>query len=181
VPWRPEDWKEWPEIDGLATYGDAAHVRAVLDILDRLPDLENKRVVELTRGAGSSLHSLASRVEPAQTVDLAAGMPGARLAPFSCDVIVAVDAIESARADAVLADVRASLVEGGVFLATLAARAPGPMGFAMPIRAPRDGFHEVELQFRLVRAMFQGLRLKRLRSSHEPDRILCMAVRRALN
>jgi len=183
VPWQPEDWEEWPAIDRSAGYGDATQIRAVLDILNRLPDLENKLLVELSNGDGSSLHPMARRCEPALIVNLAASTIESRVSPSTCDVIVGVDAIESdARASHVFAQAHGALVEGGVFLATLPARPRSPLAFSMPMRDPGAGFHEVELQFRLTCAGFQGLRLRRLRgSSHEPDRLLCMAVRRALN
>ena len=176
MPWQPEDWNDWPEIDRVTRHGAATHVRAVLDILHRLPDLENKTLLELTRGVGSSLH------EAAASLDLAARRIGSRVSPATCDVIMALDTIESDDADALFAEVHTALVEGGVFLATLAARPRGSSTFALPIREPAAGFHEVELQFRLTRAAFQGIRLRRLRGpAHEPARILCMAVRRALN
>ena len=50
------------------------------------------------------------------------------------------------------------------------------------LRGAAAGTHEVELQFALSCAGFQGLRLRRLRgAAGEPERIVCMTVRRALN
>jgi hypothetical protein len=182
VPWRPEDWNEWPVERRVAEYCEANHVRAVRDILRSLPDCEHKCVAELTRGPGAQLHFLADCFDRVIAVDLREQAIGRSALPSSLDVIVAVDTVGAKGADDLLVLVHDALVEGGVFLATLVARARGPRPFPMRGGESRSGFHEVELQYRLRRAGFQGLRMRRFRREiHEPDTILCMAVRRALN
>jgi hypothetical protein len=182
VPWRPEDWKEWPVKSWVTDYCEASHVRAVRDILRGLPGRERKCVADLTRGPSTDLSFLTACFERAITVDLRDHAIEHLALPPNLDVIVAVDSVRAKGADDLLVSIHDALVEGGVFLATLTARARGPRPFPMRGAEPRSGFHEVELQYRLRRAGFQGLRMRRFRQEiHEPDTILCMAVRRALN
>lgn len=111
------------------------------------------------------------------------------LTPFrrSLDVAVAVDSIVGPRTedvDRILAEVHAGLVEGGILLATFpaAAREGGLRPVALAGDAPRSPedlplrFQELELQYRLRRAGFRGIRIRRV----EPS-LVCMAVRRANN
>lgn len=182
VPWRPEDWKEWPVESWVADYCGASHVRAVRDILRGLPDRERKYVADLTRGPSTHLPFLVACFERVITVNLREHARERLELPPDLDVIVAVDTVVANGADDLLVSIHDALVEGGVFLATLTARARGLRAFPMRGGESRSGFHEVELQYRLRRAGFQGLRLRRFRREiHEPDTILCMAVRRALN
>jgi hypothetical protein len=182
VPWRPDDWNEWPAERWPATRGESSHVCAVREVLLRLPDCKSKTIVELTRGPATELPCLTTLFRRVVTVRLAAVAAGPLVLPPACDVVVAVDAIGAGGADETISRIHAALIEGGVFLATFAAQARGPWPFPMRQRAARSGFHEVELQFRLRRTGFQGLRLRRVRgAAHEPERIVCMAVRRALN
>ena len=135
-----------------------AHVRALHDILRWLPD-HASRVVSLDPTSGRFDPSVSTR---------------------RWDVVVAVDSIVAPNVlqlDAILERVWAALVEGGVFLATFPATVSGE-----PDTSDPRTLHEVELQYRLRRAGFQGLRLRRFR--REPgvaETILSMAVRRACN
>lgn len=182
MPWRPEDWKEWPVESWVTDYCEANHVRAVRDILRGLPDCERKYVADLTRGPSTHLSFLAACFESVITVDLREHAIEPLAMPPDLDVIVAVDTVVAKGADDLFVSIHDALVEGGVFLSTLTARARGPRPFPMRGGEARSGFHEVELQYRLRRAGFQGLRMRRFRREiHEPDTILCMAVRRALN
>jgi len=182
VPWRPEDWIEWPARTWIGSCGEPAPARAVREILRGLPGREHQTVVELTRGPSEQLAFLETRFARVLTVDLDTqdlarhGMPGA------IDVVVAVDTIETGVSDDLIETIHGALVEGGVFLATLDARPHDPRPFPLRGETPSDGFHEVELQYRLRRAGLQGLRLRRFQGlDGEVDTILCMAVRRALN
>jgi hypothetical protein len=182
VPWRPEDWEEWSVERCVAKHCEANHVRAVRDILRGLPDGELKCVADLTRGPSTQLPFLAACFRNVVTVDLGEHALDRLTLPTSLDLIVAVDTIGTQGADALLVLLHDALIEGGVFVATLVARARGLRPFPLRGAEPRAGFHEVELQYRLRRAGFQGLRMRRFRREiHEPDTILCMAVRRALN
>ena len=93
--------------------------------------------------------------------------------------MLAVDTIEPSRLRELLPVIHASLVEGGVLVATLTARPTDGKPCEMIGPPSADGVHEVELQYRLRRAGFQGLRLRRFRG--DQPTVLCMAVRRALN
>ena len=160
MPWRPEDWSEWP-VDRWPASGSAtapAHLRALYEILRWLPDCAS-RVVSLDPTSGGCDPSFSTQ---------------------RWDVVVAADSIgvpSVQQLDAILERISAALVEGGVFLATFPATVSGE-----PETSGPRTFHEVELQYRLRRAGFQGLRLRRFR--REPrvaETILSMAVRRALN
>jgi hypothetical protein len=182
VPWRPEDWTEWPREQWVATGCEGAHTRALRDILRGLPCRERMRVVELTRGPSSRLPYPAAGFARVVTVDLERTGAVPRALPPDRDVVVAVASIEAEDADDLFACIRAALVEGGLFLATFAARPRASRPFPLRSGPSSSGFHEVELQYRLRRAGFQGLRLRRFRGEHgEEDVILGMAVRRALN
>lgn len=103
------------------------------------------------------------------------------------DVAVALDSIVGPRTedvDRILAQVHGGLVEGGILLATFpaASRDAGLRPVALAGDAPGSPddlplrFQELELQYRLRRAGFRGLRIRRV----EPS-LVCMAVRRANN
>ena len=176
MSWRKEDWSEWPVERWVGAYGDAAHVRAVRDILLRLPDRNRRRLVEITCGASPRLPWLEAQFADVVAVDLEQGaLPEL---PAS-SAVLAVDTLPARALPELLPTIHASLDEGGVFVATLAAPAnPSlPIDMLGPMRS--DDVHEVELQYRLRRAGFQGLRLRRFRD--DPPIVLAMAVRRALN
>jgi hypothetical protein len=182
VSWRPEDWIEWPVREWAATCGEPAPSRAVREILRALPGAERMTVVDLTSGPGVQAGFLETHFARVLAVDLATLDLERRDLPGACDVVVAVETIEPGVTDALFETVHGALVEGGVFLATLAARARDPRPFPLRGEMPPGGFHEVELQYRLRRSGFQGIRLCRFRGQDgEADTILCMAVRRALN
>jgi len=177
MPWQPEDWSEWPVKRWVASYRDDAVVQAVREILLRLPERERQTVLELTRGPSAWTTFLESRFARRLEVDLAATR--AAELPGGCEVVLAVDTIGVDDLETLLPRVHASLVEGGVLLSTLAASRPGTARLSMIGPASGPGIHEVELQYRLRRAGFQGLRLRRFRG--DDDTMFCMAVRRALN
>jgi hypothetical protein len=103
---------------------------------------------------------------------------------------VAVDSIlgpRDADIDRVFDQIHRSLVEGGVFLSTFPAvsRRSGP--YKMRINEGEDvtaphRFHEIELQYRLRRAGYRGVRIRRFRADEErAETLLCTATRRANN
>jgi len=177
MPWRPEDWSEWPVERWVATYRDDAAMRAVREILLQLPDRERQTVLELTRGPSAWMTFLEARFARRVEVELAA--PRAPELPGRCEVVLAVDTIGVGQLVPLLPRVNAALVEGGMLLATLAASRPGTARLSMIDPPSGPGIHEVELQYRLRCAGFQGLRLRRFRG--DDDTLLCMAVRRACN
>ena len=176
MSWRKEDWSEWPVGRWVARCGDAAHLRAVRDILRRLPDARRLRVVELTRGPSSWSPWLEALCGDVAAVDLEHRAP-AELPPAG--LVLAVDTLRPHQLPELLSVIHASLDEGGVFVATLAAPRDPQSPIDMLGSMREDDLHELELQYRLRRAGFQGLRLRRFRD--EPAALLAMAVRRALN
>jgi len=180
MPWQPEDWQEW-SVERWLTAPNS-HLRALREILARLPDARSKTVVELTREPRRSLPFLAERFERVVTVNPDLVGAGALDVRGGFDVAVAVDTIHAPGAEAAFTRLHHSLSEGGVFVATFPAQPKGRTAILMEVGVPSLQFHEFELQFRLGAAGFQGLRLRRLPGSlPEPDRLLSMAVRRALN
>ena len=84
--------------------------------------------------------------------------------------------------------IRASLIEGGIFIASLPAallaagkRLEMRLGAEDGLAAPGP-IHEMEFQYQLHRAGFQGVRIRRFGLQADGSaRLLCMAVRRANN
>ena len=105
-------------------------------------------------------------------------------------VAVALDSIVgpgTADVDRILGQVRRSLVEGGILLATFPAAPRTGKPVLMKLRNDRPTtepltFQELELQYRLRQAGFQGIRIRRFPDrSGEPACLLALAVRRACN
>ncbi len=152
-------------------------MRALYDILRWLPARSRRTVAELTLAPRTPCPLLAAHASRVVPLDPRSGLLDPSVSPRRCDVVVAVDSIVARsvpQLDMILERISAALVEGGIFLATFPAAVSGAAG------APF--LHEVELQYRLRRAGFQGLRLRRFRrESGTPETILSMAVRRACN
>jgi hypothetical protein len=206
VPWEAEDWDG---LDGGAGGGRIARrLDPVQHILRYLPDRERKTIGDLGHHRVARLPLLESLFQRVLLVDvdrdadvlhferrhpmLESGSARCTLEELGrlrvrLDVTVAIDALASPGAicvDASLGRIHATLAEGGLFVATFPALAPSETPFPMQLGSrAHDGeraFHEVELQYRLQRAGFQGIRLRRV-GAGERSRILCMAVRRAWN
>jgi len=193
VPKSPEEWDAWSAGVAEPPPGGAAADAAVRDTLASIPGRRTKTVGDLGCGAGRLLPYLCGSFGQVIAVDFApATLAQARractglpvvfrrrdlrdLTPLRkrLDVAVLLDAVAGPRAsdvDRVLREVAASLVHGGVLVATFRAGArqgapvPMPLGDA-PLTAAFDGlpaFQETELQYRLRTAGFRGLRLRRL-------------------
>lgn len=178
MSWQPEDWSEWAADRWVSAYPDDSRTHAVREILLRLPDREHRTALELTRGPSIWLPFLDAHF--ARAASVARPVDGAALAPpGSCYLLLAVDTIDVVRLGGMLLSIRDTLVEGGILLATFSASVRGGAPFEMIGRPPESGLHEVQLQYRLRGAGFQGLRMRRLPGDGET--LLCMAVRRALN
>ncbi len=203
--WGPEQWDAWtaeaPPPDDAGDGGDILR-----STLLQVPRRAHKTVADLGCGEASLTRFLASHFANVTAVDYApetlfrnrsecAG-PNVTfrrrdlkdLTPFrnSFHVAVAVQSItgpSTADVDQVLSQIWSSLVEGGLLMATLPAGVPGrrpvTLAVADPAR-PRGPFHEVELQFRLRRAGFQGVRIRRVEGPDRPV-LLALAVRRGFN
>jgi hypothetical protein len=175
--WRIEDWSDWLGRDDLAGRDAAHHRQVVRQIVRRLPRRTRGRALELTRGPGAWGALLRARYATVETIDLARADAAW---PRGCDLVLAVDAVMPSTLDADLWQSHGALADGGMFLATLRARPRAGQPFAMGGAGDPVGLHEVELQYRLRRAGFQGLRLGRLRQVGG-ERLLCLAVRRGWN
>jgi trans-aconitate methyltransferase len=205
VLWGPDQWDAWtadPPPPDEAGDGSALLRETLLQI----PRRKNKTVADLGCGEASLTRFLASRFGAVTAIDYApetlfrnrsecAG-PNVTfhrrdlrdLTPFRNRFHVAVAAQSitgpsTSDVDRILSQVWNSLVEGGVLIATLPAGTgsdrPVTLVVADPDR-PRGPFHEVELQYRIRRAGFQGVRIRRIDIPAGPM-LLVLAVRRGLN
>jgi SAM-dependent methyltransferase len=115
------------------------------------------------------------------------------LTPFrrAFDVAVAIDSIVGPRiedVDRILAQVHRSLKEGGMFVGTFPAAPPEGEPVPMYLTGHEPGapmplaLHEVELQYRLRRAGFYGVGIRRFHGTDsQPGSLLCQATRRTGN
>lgn len=208
-PWGPEDWDAFTL--GVAAEDDAPpppEHAAVAELLRRLPGRSRKTVADLGCGRGEWLPFLKRHFREVVAVDYApATLAAARrreaaagvifrrrdlrdLTPFrgTLHVALLLDSLPGPRVedvDRVLAEVHAALVEGGIAVLTVPA-APR-RGKARPMRlAGVDGpetltFTETDLQYRLRRAGYLGMSLRRFEGGGRGDRLLAVAMRRANN
>lgn len=209
MPWQPEDWDCWPRQVPTTPDGPPVVTQTVQEILRRIPDREYKTIADLGGGLEAQLPQLAALfnqvivVVPA-SADLSRvreewhGLPIElrrrelnRLEPFrgSFDIVLALGSVPAGRLcelDEGFEQLRASLVEGGVLLGSVPAVPRRGHAYRVRLRNDADEslappLHEVELHYRLTRARFQGLRIRRLRELDGDEHLLFMAVRRAIN
>ena len=169
---RTHDWIGWMRDEDAGRLAAHAPLEILRDIVSRLPGRESKTVAQLERS------SLA-------LADLA------RL-PGRVDVVLADGTLwrdDLVQLDALLDQALGCLTEGGLLAAAFPAAPRGSAAREVRLRipgataAPALGLHEVELQYRLHRAGFGGVRVLRLAApaGAESDCLLCLAVRRANN
>jgi hypothetical protein len=109
--------------------------------------------------------------------------------PGRYDLVLAIHSVLGPRlrdVDRSLQRIHELLIEGGIVLATFPAPPrrlqPMPMRLATGGRQGATRLHELEWNYRLRRAGFLGVRLRRFEGNLDhAAAILCMAVRRALN
>jgi len=214
MPWGPDDWDAWTTRSPAASVRPPLEDEMLRDTLAKLPGRKTMTVADLGCGAGDLLPFLAEKFGRVIALDyaprtLARARQACRglgvefrrrdlrdLTPLknSLDVAVAVDSILGPRpadVDRVLVQIHASLVEGGLLIATFPAvpRVGAPVPVSLEgLDDPDEGssrplaFTEAELQYRLRRAEFRGLRIRRFPSRDgAPDGLVCLAVRRAAN
>jgi cyclopropane fatty-acyl-phospholipid synthase-like methyltransferase len=209
VPWTPEDWEGLLEPESQPTR-PAAPIQALADILQRIPDRAPMSVADFGCRSHPCLSLLATGFGKVLAVaeseiDLAAARKSCPddnvryavcdftdLTRFagSMDVVVAMDVprlLQGAPIDAFIEGLHGCLVEGGILLMSVPAakRMGGPVELHLGKRPgdhKRTCYHEVELQYRIRRAGFQGLRIRRFEAADDrTGTLLCMAVRRAIN
>lgn len=208
--WGPDDWDAWTLSAAHDDAPPQVEATLVHDLLKRIPGRRSMTVADLGCGRGEWLEFLSRHFAHVVAVDyapvtLAAARRGCKsdrvlfrrrdirdLSPLHGCIHVAM-ALESVLGptlgdvDRALAEVHACLVEGGFLVATFPARpargAPVPMaldGFPVPEGPLR--FSEVELQYRLRRAGFRGVRIRRVGAgAFRGDILLAVAARRADN
>jgi hypothetical protein len=180
MPWDSEDWRPFEPTGAARESHRPPHVEALQELLLRLPDHAHRLAAHLERPAPG----LAPFLDEHFRRVVRFGVPPRGLTQFqgSFDLVVAVDALGGASPEA-LARVHAALAEGGLLVGTAVATASGddPLELRLARGLPAR-VHEVELQYYLARAGFQGLRIRRIAADLcFAERILFMAVRRALN
>jgi SAM-dependent methyltransferase len=195
---------------GDVRYHPALKDDTIRNTLLKIPHRERKTVADLGCGPGALLPFLSDHFAEVVAIDYApASLAAAReridsgnvrfrrrdlrdLTPFrnSFHLAVAIDSILGPRledVDRILSQVHGSLQEGGILLATFPAAPrcgkPVEMSLAgdgsacVPVR-----LQEMELQYRLRKAGFRGIRIRRVDGGEgDPPRLLGLAVRRANN
>jgi SAM-dependent methyltransferase len=210
VLWGPNNWDAWrlhaPPEEGWESFPEQALRSAV----ERVPGRRGLTVADLGCGDGRLVPFLADRYARVVAIDYAPGsLAEARkrharenvqyrrrdlrdLTPFrgAFDVAVAVHSIVGPRradVDRILRQVWRTLQEGGLLLALFPA-APR-VGEPVPLVLNGNGsepeplsFLETELQYRLRRAGFLGVRIRRFEADDErAGALLARASRHAFN
>ena len=186
MPWTHEGWSAWIDRDReRAVADDHEHDRVVRTILGRLPGAR-QRTLALIAGERMPGRSLLA-AQFGEVIELP--HPGALRSvrePRSIDVALA-DMRDASRdeLDSMLLRLWDRLSEGAPVILTLRAAARGER--PTPLIPPAGtgalrslAWHEVEVQYRLRRASFQGVRARRFRAASGPV-IVAIAVRRAWN
>ncbi len=182
MTWGPEDWDGWLHRSRSDdTYGQAIHVRAMREILFKIPERARKRALAVDCEAHAYLLNDFADVELAGCAAHSAPPPVTR-----SDVALAVDPAAGQGIDKTLAFAHDGLIEGGIFVGSFPAthrREPVSLILGESSATPLPSrIHEVELQYRLRRTGFQGVRIRRFPAvADEGDTLICMAVRRASN
>jgi len=167
VRWNTEDWSPW-----LTEQRAGGHPQpidhALREIFRKIPARNQRNVLEMTRRDLSDVAPL----------------------PDGLSLVIFLDAeldLASACGRQTLERVYNSLSEGGLLVATFPAVVTDGARIEMPLcdagrRSPSCALHEVDLQYRLFRTGFQGIRIRRFSAdAQQPDMLLCMAIRRANN
>ncbi len=183
MPWSPEDWEALLPAERVSDSHRDPCWGGVVEFLSRIPDRAERWILDLGGGAG-----LLGRDHGFGGIVCLRGMPSLVRARFH--VALLLDTLgrpPAAELDELFGRVRSLLFEGGLFIVTFAA-AP-VVDVVRPMRlcagagsADTRGFHEIELQYRLHCAGFQGLRIRRFRVQHVGvDRLIAIGSRRASN
>lgn len=181
MPWAAEDW------NGLLTDGVSERElgcdSALRSVLDRIPDRRQMSLGLVGYVDAARMGFLESHYG---TVSLLPPVDRPNGSARRYDLVLAARPRPSEGGlDGLLERIHRRLVEGGILILTLpAATTMGGM-----IELQLDGgrptcahaIHEVELQYRLHRAQFQGERIRRVADEIQGSTLLAMATRRASN
>jgi SAM-dependent methyltransferase len=210
VLWGPDNWDAWRLHASHEDDWDSFPEQALRSAVERIPGRRGLTVADLGCGDGRLVPFLADRYARVVAVDYApASLAQARqrhardnvvyrrrdlrdLTPFrgSFDVAVAVHSIVGPRradVDRILRQVWKSLREGGLLIGLFPAAdrvgEPVPLVLGDTYDGPEPlSFLETELQYRLRRAGYLGLRIRRFESDDtRPGTLLARASRRAHN
>ena len=186
VDGKNQDRARWLREEDAGRIGSPGPMELVQQLLMRLPGREAKTVVHLGTAPLARLRTVAEgfeRLVVARTLGELVPLDG------RVDVVLADGTIgrrDPAELDAVLEHVLRCLTEGGLLAATFPAPPATAAAREMRLRvagaasAERLPLHEIELQYRLRRSGFRGVRVLRF-DSPRGARLLCLAVRRANN
>ena len=183
---KDQDRGGWFRDDEARRIASPGPMELVQHLLARLPGRGAKTVAHIGPAPLSRLRTLAADFERVVVVGRALG----ELTPLRgrVDVVLADGTLgrrDPAELDATLEQVHGCLTEGGLLAATFPASPATGTAREMLLRdrtplGPTLELHEIELQYRLRRSGFVGVRIRRLDSPHGPC-LLCLAVRRANN
>jgi len=204
VTWGSDDWNWWNLHDRHGRPSAPEQFDTLREILANVPGREIKTLAHVGRPDASCMQFLSAHFSGVALIDDAVE----RVSPFrpasevletgtAChqfDVVLAVETLVRPvleDLDAVLERVRGFIVEGGLLLATFPAAQRESVAREMRLRSDDSHpsstrFHEIELQYRLRRARFRGVRIRRILDENvsretRDESLLCMAVRRANN
>jgi hypothetical protein len=212
VTWGFDDWTGWIRSDRARFPDEQEPFEIVNEILAAVRGHRTKTVACLGRPSPARLRFLAGQFarvvafrdatdtdEPSGSQADEANVEHRSGSPFdltsfqgSFDVVLAIAPLTDGNLtdlDRRLTRIHDSLVEGGLMITTFPAAPCGPIAREMRLRGavdpPNPAFHEIELQYRLRRAGFRGVRVRRLHdveaSGRSSERLLAAAVRRANN
>jgi len=214
VTWGSDDWNWWIRGDRDGRPSVAAQFELVHEILAGVPGREIKTIAHVGRAGASCLQFLSGhfagvvlideaveRVSPlwteSEALEGGSSLQTLDVIRPSChryDVVLAVETLARPTLedlDVALERARGCVVEGGLLLATFPAARQERVAREMLLRSDGAQFdaerlHEIELQYRLRRAGFRGVRIRRIldetyERAESGESLLCLAVRRANN
>jgi hypothetical protein len=189
VPWKAEDWSPWLAAQRAGSNPQQQIVHALREILRKIPSSNRRTIIDLSRGAGVASAFL-DRNELPEFDILRRELTDIKQVAGGADLIILVDAeldLASASGRTALERIYSSLKDGGLLVAAFPAVIAN--GTQIELRLgetdhaqPSFALHEVDLQYRLFRTGFQGIRIRRFKADDEQrESLLCMAIRRANN
>ena len=208
MAWGVDDWELWSPWTRGGVSAERNTGEWTADLLRRLPGTQGMRLADVGSSLSAALPATAVRFGEVVAVDhpetLRTRTPAARgelgLPHGGCTLTqmarggrrfhaaVALDPWRHATrgdTDHVLRALWCGLAEGGILVVTVPARRAERHAFEM-LLSPGAGddpcaFHEIELQYLLRRAGYQGIRMRGLTDDAGGRLLAAMAVRRANN